>query len=192
MSLFHDLHANHCRAADKIEIEEGACNRAGQPGDIPRPDLAGGLRFEAGRWCHLVAGRARPRRWFCPRGGITPSTSRQIPCSRTSARAGRTRSALSCFALKTLPGNSWAISNRMKQGLALLALNMAIHCPAGDVLHRREGRSAGRHPAAFITRIAPLTVFKKIVAGQWDRNTVPTTIRSCGANTGSRSPLSRM
>ncbi len=33
----------------------------------------------------------------------------------------------------------WAISNRMKQDLALRALNMAIHCPAADVYIRERG-----------------------------------------------------
>ena len=54
----------------------------------------------------------------------------------------------------------WAISNCMKQDLALRALNMAT-------------RSEGHHQAAFITPIA-------------GRNIVLTTIRSCCASTGSR------
>jgi putative transposase len=33
----------------------------------------------------------------------------------------------------------WAISNRMKQDLALRALNMAIRCPAADVYIRERG-----------------------------------------------------
>jgi transposase InsO family protein len=33
----------------------------------------------------------------------------------------------------------WAISNRMKQDLALRALNMDIHCPAADVYIRERG-----------------------------------------------------
>lgn len=33
----------------------------------------------------------------------------------------------------------WAISNRMKQDLAVRALNMAIRCPAADVYIRERG-----------------------------------------------------
>ena len=44
----------------------------------------------------------------------------------------------------------WTIRTRMKKDLAIRALNMAIHCPAGDALHRREGPCAS-HPEAAST-----------------------------------------
>jgi hypothetical protein len=43
----HGLKANHCRAADQIEVEEHARDRSGHLGDIPRPDLAGRTGFVA-------------------------------------------------------------------------------------------------------------------------------------------------
>ena len=66
-----------------------------------------------------------------PRTAITPSTSRRISCSKTSPRAGRDLFSRRVAALRVLHAKpfrvtAWAISNRMKQDLALRALNMAI------------------------------------------------------------------
>jgi putative transposase len=52
----------------------------------------------------------------------------------------------------------WAISNRMKQDLALRALNMAIRCPAADVNIRERGdpKAATRLRSSHGSRIAIL------------------------------------
>ena len=112
-----------------------------------------------------------------PPTAITPSTSRRISCSKTSRRAGRTRSGpgdityvwtregwvylaviIDLFSRRVI---GWAISNRMKQDLAI----------AGPEHGHRAAQATTR--AAFTTRIA-------------GRNTAPTTTRSCCASTGSR------
>lgn len=49
--------------------------------------------------------------------------------------------------------------------------------PGSGCLHPREGPCVGHLRAAFITRIAPLTVCKQTVAGQRAANTVPMTIK---------------
>ena len=73
----------------------------------------------------------------------------------------------------------WAVSNRMKRDLAIRALKMAIRCPAGDAMHRREGPYDRRLAAASSTATGAA-------------NTVRTTTRRSCANTASRCPLSRM
>jgi putative transposase len=52
----------------------------------------------------------------------------------------------------------WAISNRMKQDLALRALNMAIHCPEADVYIRERGdpKAAARLRSSHGPRVAIL------------------------------------
>jgi transposase InsO family protein len=52
----------------------------------------------------------------------------------------------------------WALSNRMKQDLALRALNMAIRCPAADVYIRERGdpKAAARLRPSHGTRVAIL------------------------------------
>lgn len=68
-----------------------------------------------------------------------------LDAGRLGLSGGHSRSAFApsgcpaCFARKTLPGNSWAISNRMKKDLAIRALNMAIRCPAAHVYMRDRG-----------------------------------------------------
>jgi hypothetical protein len=67
----------------------------------------------------------------------------------------------------------WAVSNRMKRDLAIRALKMAIRCPAGDAMHRREG-PYDRHLAAASSTATGAA------------NTVRTTTRRSCANTASR------
>jgi len=67
----------------------------------------------------------------------------------------------------------WAVSNRIKRDLAIRALKMAIHCPAGDALHRRKGPYGRRRAAASSTATGAA-------------NTVRTTTRRSCANTASR------
>jgi putative transposase len=53
----------------------------------------------------------------------------------------------------------WAISNRMKQDLALRALNMAIRCPAADVYIRERGdpKAAARLHSSHGSRVEILS-----------------------------------
>ena len=52
----------------------------------------------------------------------------------------------------------WAISNRMKQDLALRALNMAIRCPAADVYicERGDPKASTKLHSSHGSRVAIL------------------------------------
>ena len=74
---------------------------------------------------------------------------------------------------------AWAVSNRMGRGLVIRALGMAVGLwqPPEACSHHAD-------------RLSPVS--RKTVAGQGDRNIVPTPISAACQSTASRAPLSRM
>ena len=63
--------------------------------------------------------------------------------------------ALSCFAGKTLSGNRWAVSKRMKRDLAIQALNMAVALrqpPEGCIHHTDRGSQYCSHDCQKLLR----------------------------------------
>ena len=92
--------------------------------------------------------------------------------------------ALSCFAGKTLSGNRWAVSNRMKRDLAIRALNMAIAFrtpPRGCIHHTDRGSQYCSHDYQKILRQHGLKVSMSGKGNCYDNAAVETFFKTIKA-----------